>query len=261
MAELSRLLTSLHQWLWSRVPAGYTTLREQSHRQRRGVDDAHALLLEEAHVVGQCVVVQRVVAEVQDALHTLAALHHPFQVLQLQVGDAHVPHDALVLQLEEGRQCLVHHQLQTAGQCCLELNVVYVNQVNMVDAQTLHALIDAVGDALGGVVPGVDAVLAVASHFGAQVVFVAWNVLQRLAQYRLGLVVSVVGAHVDKVNATLDGSFDSLATVLQVSLAKHAAQRRCAEADVGNFHSRTSKFCVSHFFWCYWFPVFNLTQK
>ena len=124
--------------------------------------------------------------------------------------------------------------------CCLELDVVHVDEVDMVDAQTLHALVDAVGDALGRVVPRVDAVLAVASHLCAQVVLVARNIFQCLAQHRLGLVVAVVGTDVDEVDAALDGGLYCFKALFLVGLAKHAAQRRSAEADVGNLHSRLS---------------------
>ena len=206
------------------MPAGHSALAEQSHAERRGIDDAYTVLLEESCIVGQRIVVQRVVAEVQYALHTLAALDDPFQVLKLQVGDAHVAYHPLVAQLKQRRQCLVHHLLQSARQCCLELYVVDVYQVDVVNAQPLHALVDAVGHPLGRVVPGVHAVLAIASHLGAQVVFVTRYIPQCLAQHRLGLVVAVVGTHVDEVNTTLDGCFHSLETLFLVGLTKDAAQ-------------------------------------
>ena len=95
------------------MPCGHTALREQPHRQGRGVDDAYAALLEVVEPVGQLIVAQAEVAEVEHRLH--CALGHvvddPGEVLDLQVGDAYVAHHALVAQLHERGQGLLGHLL------------------------------------------------------------------------------------------------------------------------------------------------------
>ena len=159
------------------MPIGSTTTREQTHRERRCIDDANASFLEVVEVVGEHIVVQTVVAEAEDAFHR-ARLHmvdDPLQVLGLQVGNAHMAHHAFVAQLHQCRQRLVGHFLQTARQCCLKLDVVNIDEVDVVDAQSLHALIDAARDTLGRIVPHVDAILSIASHLCGEVVLVAWN--------------------------------------------------------------------------------------
>ena len=107
--------------------------------------------LKETEIVSQQRIVQTVVAEVQDTLHgaLLGMLDHPFQVLGLQVGDAHVTHHTFLLQFHQSGQCLVDDQLQSTLAVALELDVVHIDQVDIVDVQTFHTLVDAVGDATG----------------------------------------------------------------------------------------------------------------
>ena len=107
--------------------------------------------LEETEIVGQQRIVQTVVAEVQDALHHtfVTVFDDPFQVLWLQVGDTHVTHHTFLLQFHQSGQCLVDDQLQSTLAVALELDVVHVDQVDIVDIQAFHTLVDAVGDATG----------------------------------------------------------------------------------------------------------------
>ena len=132
-------------------------------------------------------------------------------------------HHALALQLAERRQRLVDNFLQSALHVALELNIVNIDEVNVVNAQALHALVDAAGDALGRIVPGVAAVLSVAANFCAEEVFLAGNAPQRLSQHLLGLVVAIVGADVDEVDASLDGSLHGLDALVEFCVVEHAA--------------------------------------
>ena len=103
------------------------------------------MLVEEIHEVYQLVVTQTVVAEVHHTLHSafLAVLDDPAQVLQLQVGDAHMLDHPLALQLVQSRQCLVDHLLQSTLHASLKLNVMNVDDVDVVDVQALQTLVDA----------------------------------------------------------------------------------------------------------------------
>ena len=185
------------------------------------------MTFEEVHEVHQLVVVQTVVAEVQDALHRalLRVLDDPLEVLQLQVCDADMTHDALLLQFHECRQCLVHHLLQSALHRSLKLDVVYIDEVDIVDVEALHALVHTLCGTFAGVVPRVHAILAIAPHFRTQKILVSWNPQQSLAQHRLSLVVAVVRTHVNKVDTALDGCFHSLDALSLLRGMKHAAQR------------------------------------
>ena len=121
--------------------------------------------------------------EVKDAFDGafLHMLDDPLEVLGLQVGDAHMTYDTFLLQSHEGGQRLVAYLLQTSLQTSLKLDVVHIDQVDIVDIQSLHTLIDAVRDALGTVVPGVHAVFAVATYLCGEEILVARNLLQSLA--------------------------------------------------------------------------------
>ena len=185
------------------------------------------MLLEESQIVGQQCIVERVVAEVQNALHrtSRSMLYHPLQVLGLQVGYTHVLHHALFAKLHQCGQCLVYYQLQSALHIALKLYVVYVYQVDVVHVQSLHTLVHALLSALGAVVPGVNAVVSVSAHLGRQIVFLMWYVLKRLAQHGLGLKVSIVGRHVDEVDTIVNCRVYSLYSLFFADAVEHSAQR------------------------------------
>ena len=126
------------------------------------------MLLEESEIVGQQSVVQRIVAEVKYALNRSfwRVFYHPFQVLGLKVGNAHVLHNAFVAQLYQCGQSLVNYQLQSAIHIALELNVVYVYQVYVVNVQSLHTLVNALLSAFSAVVPCVNTIVPVSAYFG-----------------------------------------------------------------------------------------------
>ena len=72
------------------MPVGNAPLWQQSHRKRGGIDDANLFRFEIVEIISQLIVVQAVVAEVEDGFdrtfgHTV---DYPLQVFQLQVGDA-----------------------------------------------------------------------------------------------------------------------------------------------------------------------------
>ena len=230
------------------MPVWGATLREQSHRQRRGIDHPHPMLFEETKIVHQQRVVQTVVAEAEHTLHRalVAVFDHPLQVLGLQVRDTHVTDDALLLQLNQHGQRLVDDLLQTTLHPRLELDVVNVDQVDVVHVQTFHTLIDALQGALGTVVPDVHAVLAVASHLRGEIILVARNLLEGLAQDGLGLHMAVVRRHVDEVDAVVHGRMYGTDAFFLTDAVEHTAQRRCAETQVRHPHPRLSNLVINH---------------
>ena len=113
-------------------------------------------------------------------------------------------HNALLTEFDKGRQSFVANFLQSTLQTGLELNVVYIDQVDIIHIQTLHTLIDTLGGTTGTVVPCVDTILAIASHFCREEIFVTGNLFQGFAQYHLGLQMTVIGGHVDEIDAVVD---------------------------------------------------------
>ena len=172
----------------------------------------------------------------------------PLQVLGLQVGDAHVAHNAFIAQLHKCRQCLVDHLLQTARQSSLKLYVVHIDEVDIVDAQSLHALIDAAGDTLSRIVPHVDTILAIAAHLRGEVVLVTWNLVQRLTQHLLGLQMAIVGRHIDEVNTIIYGHVHGTNAFFFTDAVEHAAKRRCTKRQCRNPHSGFSNFVINHIY-------------
>ena len=96
------------------MPVGHTTLRQQSHAQRRGIDYAYAALLEIVKIVGNGIVVKTIMAETKHTLHGARRhmVYYIFYVWQLQVGDSHMAHHTLLFQLHQCRQCLLHNHVE-----------------------------------------------------------------------------------------------------------------------------------------------------
>ena len=89
--------------------------------------------------------------EAEDGLDQPAfgIVNHPFEVFGLQVRDADMADNALLLQLMERGKSLFRHLFQAAGQGGLELYIVDIDKVDVVDVQALHALIHALLRPLG----------------------------------------------------------------------------------------------------------------
>ena len=125
-------------------------------------------MLKVAQIIIQFVIVQAEMAEIEDTLNCSCwgMVNHPLKVFKLQVSNTYVAYYAFFTQFHQCRQCLINHLLQAAGEGSLELYVMYVDKVNMINVEALHALIDALSGTLGAVIPGVHAILAVAAHLG-----------------------------------------------------------------------------------------------
>ena len=100
--------------------------------------------------------------EAEHRLHRTGGcmLYHPLQILRLQVGNAHMLHYPFFAQRHQGRECLIDNLLQSTFTVGLELHIVHINQVDIVDVQTFHTLIHAVGNPLCRVVPEIHAVVS-----------------------------------------------------------------------------------------------------
>ena len=128
------------------MPVGGATHCEQAHRERTCVYDANAAALEKVKKINEFVVAQAVVAEVQNALNRAfgRVLDNPFQVLELQVGNANVANHALLTQLNQRGKCLIYNLLQTARQSRLKLNIVHVDNIDIINIEPFHTLKNAV---------------------------------------------------------------------------------------------------------------------
>ena len=232
------------------MPGGCSALREQSHGERRCIDDADVVLLEEIQIVEQHFVVQTIMAERQHTLYRsrLGVLNHPFQILRLQVGDAHMTYHSLFAKFNQSRQSLVYNFLQSAGQVALELHIVHINQVDEVDVKALHTLIYTRRDAFGRIIPVVLAILSIASHLRGEVVFVTRNLLQCLAQHDFGLQMTIVGRHIDEVDAIIYCHMYSLDAFGLADVVEHATQRRGSKAEVAHAHTCFSYFIIYHIY-------------
>ena len=208
------------------MPVGCPAPGQQSHGERRGVDDADAFAFEIVQVVRQFVVVQCVVAEVEHAFHR--AFRHvvddPLQVFQLQVGDAHVSHDAFFPQLHQCREGFVGHLRQVG-----KFYVVHVDEVDVVHMQAFHALIHAFLRLFCGIIPRVYPVFSVTSHFRGQDERAARQVFQHLAQHGFGFVMPVIGRHVDEVHPVFHCGQRSPHAVRFTDGMENASQRGCPE--------------------------------
>ena len=148
----------------------------------------------------------------------------------------------------QSRQSLVYNFLQSAGQVALELHIVHINQVDEVDVKTLHTLIDTRRDALGRIIPVVLAILPVASHLRGKVVFVTRNLLQRLAQHDFSLQMTIIGRHIDEVDAIIYCRMHGLDAFGLADVVEHATQRRGSKAEVAHAHTCFSYFIIYHIY-------------
>ena len=225
------------------MPVGRSTHREQSHGEWRCIDDTNTAALEEVEILSQQIVVQTIVAEVENALHRtlLTVLNHPLEVFGLQVGDTHMTNHPLLAQFHESGQCLIHHLLQVG-----KLHVVHIDKVDEIHIQSLHTLIHALLGTLGRVVPIVHSVLAISPHLGGEHISVALDVLERLAQHHFSLEMPVIRRHINKVNTAIHSRMHSLDSLILTYSVEYSTQRRGSKPEVGYFHPRLSNLIKLH---------------
>ena len=232
-AMLHRLAAAFLDRRGGRVPGWHAALGEQAHAGRRGVDDADALALEVGGEVAERSVVEFVVAEGQHGLDDagLGAVEDGLVDAEREAGDADVADDALLFQAEQGRQGFVE-DLVVVG----ELDVVALDQVDVIDAEALQAVLDA---ALGGRTR----VIVVAARFGVaadlrgEQVRVARHAFQRAAEAEFRESLAVGGRDVDEVHAALERGLDGGDAVIERDLSEDGAERRRAEAENGDLEA------------------------
>ena len=199
--------------------------------------------LEEVQEIHQLVVVQAVMAEVEHAFHRSGrdVFHHPFQILQLQVGNADMLDDAFLAQAYKRGERLAGHLVEVR-----ELDVMDIDQVDIVDVQTIHALVHAAGHTFGGIVPGVVPVLAIAAHFRGQEKLVPRDVLQGFPEDGFGFVIAVIRGYVDEVDAGVDGCENGIDALRLLEIVEDAAQGGGAETNDGHLHPGLSQIAINH---------------
>ena len=230
------------------MPVGGAAHCQKAHRERTCVYDANAAAFEKVKKINEFVVAQAVMAEVQNALNRAfgRVLDNPFQVLELQVGNANVADHALLAQLNQRGKCLIDNLLQTARQSRLKLNIVHVDNVDIINIEPFHTLKNAVVSAAGRIVPSVHAVFSVAAHLCRKNEFVARNLFKCLSQNHFRLQVAVVWRHIDKVDSVLNRSVHRTNAVGFVQRVENAAQTRRAKAQSRQLQARFSKISLFH---------------
>jgi len=173
------------------------------------------------------------VAEGQHGLDDagLGAVEDGFVDAERQAGDANVADDALLFQAEQGWQGFIE-DLVVVG----ELDVVALDQVDVIDAEALQAVLDA---ALGGTtgVIVVAAWLGVAADLGGEQVGIAWHAFQRAAEAEFGEGLAIGWGDVDEVHAAFERGLNGGDAVVERDLAEDGAEGGGAEAENGNLEA------------------------
>jgi hypothetical protein len=136
-------------------------------------------------------------------------------------GYAYPPHQACLLHRPQRGNGLVRYLPHGA-----ELDVVALDQVDVVDAESLHAVAHAAGDALGG---EVEDIVAVPANLGGQHVTGPIDAARRLARHGLGSGQPVIRRDVEDVDPGVEGGVHGGDTVQLGEGAADPAERRCAE--------------------------------
>ena len=133
------------------------------------------------------------------------------------------PHYAQFAELHQYRQCLVHHFLESSRKSGLKFYVVHVDEVDMVNVEALHALIDTFLCPACGIVPGVYTVFSISSYFRTEKILVTRNVLQCLAKHGLCFVVAIIRTDIDEIDAAFNGCLNCFYAVVQIGSSEYAA--------------------------------------
>ena len=140
-----------------------------------------------------------------------------------------MPDDALFAQRHEGGERLAADLVQVC-----KFDVVDVDQVDIIDPQPLHALIDAFAGPLRRIVPAVAGlVAAVAADFRGEDELLPRELPQGLAEDLFGPEVAVVGGDVDEVDAAFDGGENGPDAVFLPQGVEDAAEAGSAESEGG----------------------------
>jgi len=149
-----------------------------------------------------------------------------FEQGEVVAGDADPSDDALALERPQGRQGFVQQLASVAM-----LYVVALQHVDVVDAETREAGVQA---AQGGVAREVPILVAIAAHLGHQDVVVARRAAQGDAQGRLGAGQAVIGRDIDQIDAGLQRGGDHFIGFGLRYVLIDAAQRGSAERQRGH---------------------------
>ena len=170
----------------------------------------------------------------------------PAYILGLEIGDAYMANDAFVAQFAKRGQRLVANLLQSPRKTGLELDVVHIDEVDMIDIETLHRFIYALLCTLSRIVPCVDSILAVASYLGRKVILASRYLLEGLAKHRLSLIVAIIWTHVDEVHAQFNSSKNCLKGISFLDTMEHTSQRRSSKTELRDLHTGLADFVVVH---------------
>ena len=171
--------------------------------------------------------------EVQDALHhSFAMLHHPLQVLELQISNADMSDNTFLLQFNKSRKRLIHNFLQTSRHWGLELNIVHIDKVNEVNIEAFHTFINTFCSSLCRIVPRIDTILAITPYLCGEEILVARNPLQSFPKNSLCLIITIVRANIYEVDAPFNGSFYGSDAFLLLGFVENTSKRRSTKGKV-----------------------------
>jgi hypothetical protein len=214
------------------VPAGRAQVGQHAHVERRGVDETDALLpgqWRQDVIHGR---VHQVVAGVgQDGVHA-GRFGYVAQDAQRVAGDAHKADLAGIFQLEHRRQRFGEDLFLAAI-----LDVVDLKEVEVVGLQAGQALLYRAGDAPGREIKAGLPIFVITPSLGRQDDPLA-AAAERLAQVGFGQRPAVIGRHVEKVDAPLDGVVDGPLALPGVNRLEFVAQGRRPVAGDGDLEPR-----------------------
>jgi len=203
----------------------------------RGVDQPDALLLDEGRKMFVHVVNQQVVAAVGKNGVNERLAGDVAKDFELEAGDADVTRLAALLGLAHGGNGFFDDLAAVA-----ELNVVYLEEVDIVALEPAQRFIDARLDAAGR---KIEAAGIITAALGRQQDLLAFS-RQRRAKALFSESASVVGSDVEVIDSVVDGVTHGPLSFHGIDFSKLIAEGRRAKAEQGWLEGGAAEFAVSH---------------
>src|SRR5574344_403831 len=103
-----------------------------------------------------------------------------------------------------------------------KFNIMYINQVNIIDIQTFHTLINALFGTFTGIIPSILTVFSISAYFSRKIIFVSWYLFKGFSQYRLGLIMTIIGRDIDKVYSIVYCCKNSFFSLIFINLMENS---------------------------------------
>src|SRR5574344_1445703 len=105
-----------------------------------------------------------------------------------------------------------------------KFNIMYINQVNIIDVQTFHALVNALFGAFTRIIPCILTVFSISAYFSRKIIFVSWYLFQGLSQYCLGLIMAIIGRNINKIYSIVYCCKNSLFSLIFINLMENSTE-------------------------------------